>query len=52
MKKYYRGKEKRNFVPRIKVRKAGWFGHILSRYCLLKEVIEGIEERNNSKMRK
>jgi hypothetical protein len=52
MKKYYRGKEKRNFVPTIKVRKAGWFYHILSRSCLLKEVIEGREERSTSKTRK
>jgi hypothetical protein len=52
MKKYYRSKENRNFVTRIKVRKAGWFGHILSRNCLLKQVIDGIEERSNRKKRK
>jgi hypothetical protein len=52
MKKYYKDKEKRNFVTRTKVRKAGWFGHILSRNCLLKQVIAGIEKISNRKTRK
>jgi hypothetical protein len=52
MKKYYKCKEKRNFVTRTKVKKAGWFVHILSRNCLLKQVIEGIEERSNRNTRK
>jgi hypothetical protein len=41
MKKYYRVKEERNIVHTIKRRKANWFGYILRRNCLLKQVIEG-----------
>jgi hypothetical protein len=52
MKKYYGGKEKRNYVPRVNVRKVDWFGHMLSRNFPLKEVIEGTEERSNRKTRK
>jgi hypothetical protein len=41
MKKYYRVKEKRNILHKIKRRKADWIGHILRRTFLLKHVIEG-----------
>jgi hypothetical protein len=41
MKKYYRVKEERNILHRVKRRKANWFGPILGRNCLLKHVIEG-----------
>jgi hypothetical protein len=41
MKKYYRVKEERNILHKIKGRKANWIGHILRRNCLLKHVIEG-----------
>jgi len=34
------------------VRKTGWFGHILSRKCLLKQAIVGKQERSNRKKRK
>jgi hypothetical protein len=34
-------KEERNILHKIKRRKANWIGHILSRTCLLKHVIEG-----------
>jgi hypothetical protein len=34
-------KEERNILHTIKRRKANWIGHILSRNCLLKHVIEG-----------
>jgi hypothetical protein len=41
-----RVKEERNILGKIKRRKANWIGHILSRNCFLKYVIEGkIEER-------
>jgi hypothetical protein len=33
--------EQRNILHEIRKRKANWIGHILSRNCLLKEVIEG-----------
>jgi hypothetical protein len=33
--------EQRNILHEIIKRKANWFGHILRRNCLLKEVIEG-----------
>jgi hypothetical protein len=33
--------EQRNILHEIRKRKANWFGHILRRNCLLKEVIEG-----------
>jgi hypothetical protein len=33
--------EERNILHAIKRRKANWIGHILSRNCLLKHVIEG-----------
>jgi hypothetical protein len=41
MMKYYIEARKRNIVHTIKKRKANWIGHILSRNCLLKHVIEG-----------
>ena len=37
----YRVKEKSNIIHTIKDRKANWIGHILSRNCLLKHIIEG-----------
>jgi hypothetical protein len=37
----HRVKEERNIVRTIKRRNANWIGHILSRNCLLKHVIEG-----------
>jgi len=41
-----RVKEERNFLRRIKRRKANWIGHILRRNCPLEHVMEGkIEER-------
>ena len=33
--------EQRNILHEIRKRKANWIGHILSRNCLLKQVIEG-----------
>ena len=33
--------EQRNILHKIRKRKANWIGHILSRNCLLKQVIEG-----------
>ena len=33
--------EQRNILHEIRKRKANWFGHILRRNCLLKQVIEG-----------
>ena len=33
--------EQRNILRTIRERKASWIGHILSRNCLLKQVIEG-----------
>ena len=39
-------KEDRNILQTIKRRKANWIGHILSRNCLLKQIIEGkIQEK-------
>jgi len=40
----YRVEEERNIVSTIERRKANWIGHILSRNCLLKQVIEGKTE--------
>ena len=37
----HRVKEERNVLHTIEKRKASWIGHILSRNCLLKHVIEG-----------
>jgi hypothetical protein len=34
-------KEQRNILREISKRKANWIGHILRRYCLLQQVIEG-----------
>jgi hypothetical protein len=39
-----RVKEERNIIHKVKRRKADWIGHILSRNCLLKHVIEGKTE--------
>jgi hypothetical protein len=36
-----RVKEQRNILHEISKRKANWIGHILSRKCLLRQVIEG-----------
>jgi hypothetical protein len=36
-----RVKENMNILYSIKRRKATWFGHIVSRNCLLKHIIEG-----------
>jgi hypothetical protein len=36
-----RVKEQRNILHEISKRKANWIGHILSRKCLLQQVIEG-----------
>jgi hypothetical protein len=33
--------EQRNIQHEIRKRKANWFGHILRRNCLLKQVVEG-----------
>ena len=33
--------KQRNILHEISKRKANWFGHILDRNCLLKQVIEG-----------
>jgi len=33
--------EQRNTLHEIRKRKANWIGHILSRNCLLKQIIEG-----------
>ena len=33
--------EQRNILHEIRKRKANWIGHILSRNCILKQVIEG-----------
>jgi hypothetical protein len=33
--------EQRNILHEIRKRKSNWIGHILSRNCLLKQVIEG-----------
>ena len=38
--KYYRVKEERNILHRIKHRTANWIGHILRRNCLLEHVVE------------
>ena len=40
----HRVKEERNILHTAKRRKASWIGHILSRSCLLKGVIEGKKE--------
>jgi len=37
----HRVKEERNVLHTVKRRNANWIGHILSRNCLLKHVIEG-----------
>jgi hypothetical protein len=37
----HRVKDERNILHTVKRRKANWIGHILSRNCLLKQVIEG-----------
>ena len=34
-------KEESNTLQKLKGKKANWFGHILSRKCFLKDVIEG-----------
>ena len=36
-----RVKEQRNILHEIRKRKANWIGHILSRNCLLQQIIEG-----------
>ena len=41
MKKRYLVNEQRNILHEIRKRKANWIGHILSRNCLLKQVMEG-----------
>jgi len=38
--------EQRNILHEIRKRKANWIGHILSRNCLLKQVIEGKIKRD------
>jgi hypothetical protein len=37
----HRVKEERNILHTIKRRKAYWIGHILSRNCFLKHIVEG-----------
>jgi hypothetical protein len=37
----HRVKEERNIIHTAKRRKANWIGHVLSRNCLLKHIIEG-----------
>ena len=39
--------EQRNILREIRRRKANWIGHILSRNCLLKQVIEGKIKRRD-----
>jgi hypothetical protein len=51
----HRVKEERNILYAIKIVKANWIGHLLCRYCLLKQVTEGKiqnEDRNDGKTRK
>ena len=36
----HRAKEERNVLLTLKRREANWIGHILSRTCLLKHIIE------------
>jgi hypothetical protein len=36
----FRVNEQRNILHELRKRKANWIGHILSRNCLLKEVME------------
>jgi TolB-like protein len=45
-------KEERNILHTLKGRKAKWTGHILSRNCLLKHVIEGKTERTGRRIRR
>ena len=40
----HRVNEERNFLHEIKRRKVNWIGHILSRNCLTKQIIEGKRE--------
>jgi hypothetical protein len=40
-KHYLRVKEQRNIIHEINKWKANWIGHILSRNCLLQQVVEG-----------
>ena len=43
----HRDKQERNIPQKVQGRKFNWIGHILSRNCFLKDVIEGkIEGRN------
>ena len=45
--------EQRNILHEIRKLKANWFGHILRRNCLLKQVIEGkIKEEMEVKRRR
>jgi hypothetical protein len=39
--KYYRVKEERNILQKIKRKKVSWIVHILHRNCLRKHVTEG-----------
>jgi len=41
----HRVKEDRNLLHKIKRKEVNWIGHILRRYCLVKQVIEGKIER-------
>ena len=43
--------KQRNIIRKIIKRKANWIGHISSRNCLLKQVIEGTD-RSDKKTRK
>jgi hypothetical protein len=47
-----RVKEQRNIVHEISKRKANWIGHILSRNCLLRQVIEEKDKRRDRSDRK
>ena len=38
---FHGARKDRNIIQTIKIRKANWIGHILSRDCLLKHVIVG-----------
>jgi len=52
----HRVREDSNILHTVKRRKAKWIGHILSRNCLLKHIIEGKidrgKDRNDGKVGK
>jgi hypothetical protein len=48
----HRVNEERKFLHAIKRRKVNWIGHILSRNCLMRKVIEGKRERTGRRGRR